>query len=361
MSCTVRRLAHRSPEADSYADPVTDSRLTSPRLRVVTLVTCTLAVLIIGVLTVWSTSSRPAPQEQPLTLATGLEGGVYYELGETLEELTRDSAVPLSARESAASEVNLKRVAEGEVDVAFTTSDVAHLAATGGGPFENALPIRALAKLYDQPTHLVVLADSEYAELADLTGSTVSVGAEGSGTRMQALRLLEVADLADDEAVETRSMDLLDSVAALEEGQVDAFFWSGGLPTEAVTQLADRTPIRLIDLSEWVEPLAQLGQAHYEDVPVPVDSYPGVPGVRTVGVSSLLVVAADFPQETAEALTVELFASRTQLVESHPVVRQLNERTAISTLPVELHPGALTYYHRAKPAHRLWQQGPPGE
>lgn len=340
---------------------MTDPRWTSQRLRVVTLIAVTTSVLVTAVLLVVTIAYRPAPQDHPLTLATGLQGGVYYELGETLEELTRDTAVPLSASESAASEINLMHVAQGEVDVAFTTSDVAHLAATGGGPFDTALPIRALAKLYDQPTHLVVLAGSEYEELTDLTGSTVSVGAEGSGTRMQAMRLLEVAELADEETLETQSMNLLDSVAALEDGEIDAFFWSGGLPTEAVTQLADRTPIRLIDLSEWVEPLTQLGHGHYEDVPVPVDSYPGVPGIRTVGVSSLLVVAADFPRDTAESLTTELFAARAQLVESHPAIRQLSERTAIATLPVELHPGALSYYHRAKPAHRPEQLESPGE
>lgn len=287
-----------------------------------------------------------------MRLATGLEGGVYFELGQTLEHLTRDSLLPLTAQESAASEINLTRLAEGQVEVAFTTSDVAGLAATGGPPFDEPLPIRALANLYEQPTHLVVRAGSSFESLADLTASTISVGAEGSGTRVQGLRLLEVAELLDDEGVDVRSMNLLDSVAALENAEIDAFFWSGGLPTQAITDLAERAPIRLIDLSEWVEPLAEQGLGHYEDVPVPVDAYPGVPGVRTIGVSSLLVVAADFPEDTAETLTTELFDLRTQLVESHPVIRQLSERTAISTLPVELHPGALKYYERAKPAHR---------
>lgn len=321
--------------------------------------TVTLTGLIAAALILWSQSYRPAPQEEPLTLATGLQGGVYHELGHTLEELTKDSAVPLTARGSAASEINLTQLAEGEVDVAFTTSDVADLAATGGAPFDQALPIRALAKLYDQPTHLVVLAESDYEALADLDESTVAVGAEGSGTRVQAIRLLEVSGLIDEESLDMRSMNLLDSVEALEDGEIDAFFWSGGLPTEAVTELAERTPIRLIDLSQWVEPLAQQGKGHYEDVPVPVDVYPGVPGVRTIGVSSLLVVAADFPYETAESLTTELFSSRNQLVEGHPAIRQLSERTAISTLPVELHPGALNYYHRAKPAHHPGLQGAP--
>lgn len=336
----------------SYAEAVRDSRSAPRGFKTAAVSAAALTALALVALAVWALSYRPAPQEDPLRLATGLEGGVYFELGHTLQDLTSNSAVPLSAQESAASEINLTQLAQGQVEVAFTTSDVAGLAATGGPPFDEPLPIRALANLYEQPTHLVVLADSRYETLADFTDSTISVGAEGSGTRVQAVRLLEVANLLKDQSVETQDRDLLDSVTALESGEVDAFFWSGGLPTEAVTDLAHRTPIRLIDLSEWVEPLAEQGMGHYEDVPVPVDAYPGVPGVRTIGVSSLLVVAADFPEDTAEALTTELFDLRNQLVQSHPAIRQLSERTAISTLPVELHPGALTYYHRAKPAHR---------
>lgn len=316
-----------------------------------------LAALTAAGLLLWALSSRPAPQAEPLRLATGLEGGVYFELGQTLEDLTSDSAVPLAAQESAASEVNLTQLAEGHVEVAFTTSDVAGLAATGGAPFDEPLPIRALAKLYEQPTHLVVRAGSPYESLTDLAASTISVGAEGSGTRVQGLRLLEVAGLLEEEAIDTRDMNLLDSVAALEEAEIDAFFWSGGLPTQAITDLAERAPIRLIDLSEWVDPLAEQDLGHYEDVPVPVDTYPGVPGVRTIGVSSLLVVAADFPEDTAETLTTELFDLRTLLVQGHPAIRQLGERTAISTLPVELHPGALAYYEKEKPAHRPASEG----
>ena len=128
------------------------------------------------------------------------------------------------------------------------------LAVSGTPPFDEPLPVRALGRLYDQPTHLVVRADSEIAELPDLAGRTISVGAAGSGTRTQANRLLRVAELRESGALEKRSMDLQDSAHALESDQIDAFFWSGGLPSAAVTELAQRTPIRLVDLAESDRP-----------------------------------------------------------------------------------------------------------
>lgn len=328
------------------------------RRKVVVALAAGLVAVVAAAVVLWMTAFRSAPAQEPLTLSTGLEGGVYFELGQALEQLTQDSEVPLIAQGSAASQVNLELIASGEVDAGFSTSDVAALAATGEPPFDRELPIRAVGRMYDQPIHLVVLADSNYEQLTDLAGSTLSSGAEGSGTRLLAQRLLEVAGLTEGSGPEPVTMDLIESVEALEDGEIEAFFWSGGLPTQAVTELAERTPIRLVDLSEWTGPLAEQGKGLYEDVPVPVDTYPGVPGIRTIGVSSLLVVRAELPDETVESLTADLFSSRAHLVQVHPVVRQLNERAAISTQPVQLHPGALDYYHQAKVGHRRAPQDP---
>lgn len=355
------RLVSCRASIEDYAESVTSSptvrkrrRITVTLVAVLTATATVAAVLAVGLL-------RSGPDQDPLSLGTGPEGGVYFELGHTLQDLTRDSAVPLTAHESAASEINLRRLAEGDIDVGFSTSDVAHRAVTGEPPFDQPLPVRALGKLYDQPTHLVVLADSEIEQLTDLQARSVSVGAAGSGTRMQANRLLDVAGLTDQSSPQRHSMDLRDSAEALEREQIDAFFWSGGLPSQAVTDLAEGTPIRLVDLAEWAGPLGELGHGSYEDVPVPVNTYPQVPGIRTVGVSSLLMVRTDMPHQTAEAVTTEVFTSRSGLVQGHPVIRQLDERSAISTQPVELHPGALTYYRDAKPAHRPRQSSQPGE
>lgn len=340
---------------------MTGSITAAKRPKTVAAAIAVLAAVMTAAAIIWTGAFRPAPSPEPLNLGTGPEGGVYFELGQALQDLTQDSEVPLNAHESAASEVNLNRLAAGEIDVAFSTSDVARLAVSGTSPFDEPLPVRALGRLYDQPTHLVVRAGSEIEELPDLAGRTISVGAAGSGTRTQANRLLRVAGLSEGGSLEKRSLDLLDSATALENKQVDAFFWSGGLPSRAVTELAERTPIRLVDLAEWTGPLGALGEGPYDDVPVPVDTYPGVPGIRSVGVSSLLMVRADMPHETAESLTTEVFASQSGLVAGHPVIRQLNERSAISTQPVELHSGALDYYRSAKPAHRPAEPNHPAE
>ncbi|MCY9785864.1 TAXI family TRAP transporter solute-binding subunit [Nocardiopsis sp. EMB25] len=309
------------------------------------------------------TSSLP-PHEDLLRLSvgTGGEGGVYFEYGSGLAGVVdaEPDGTEIVAVPTAASVENNRLVAAGAVDAAFTLADVAALAVAGEPPFDEPLPVAAIARLYDNHTHLVVRAESEHTEIGDLAGGTVSLGASGSGTEMMAERLLSLAGLAEiteeerdggaDGVVPVR-LPIGESARALEEGRVDAFFWSGGLPTRAVADLAARTPIRLIDLAEHVSPLVEEYGEHFTEMPVPAGTYPGVPAVRTIGVPSLLVVNDRMPDEVAGELTRLLFESRPDLVGVHPVALSLNPRSAIATLPVPLHPGAAAYYRSVKYAY----------
>ena len=60
-------------------------------------------------------------------------------------------------------------------------------------------------------------------------------------------------------------------------GQLDAFFWSGGLPTAAVAAMA--TPvarIKLVQLGDLVAKLHAMGpqMAYYRQAVMPADAYP---------------------------------------------------------------------------------------
>lgn len=308
------------------------------------------------------TWSLPLPQEPlRLSLGTGGEGGVYHAYGAGLAQVSDGlDQVEIVTHTTAASVENNRLVSDGAMDAAFTLADVAALAVSGEEPFSDPLPIRAVARLYDNHTHVVVRADAPYEELDDLEGATVSLGASGSGTEMIAERLLDLVGLEQvpDDAgpagageVTAVRLSIERSARALRDGGVDAFVWSGGLPTQAVADLAEQTPIRLLDLSEHVPALVDAYGGYFSELPVPSGTYAGVPAVRTIGVPSLLVVNERMPHEVAEDLTALLFESRSALAETHPVALQLHPRSAIATLPVPLHSGAAEYYRSVKYAY----------
>jgi uncharacterized protein len=285
-----------------------------------------------------------------LVIATGGREGVYYAYGQGIAKAARERLPEARPQviSTGASVENLRLVGEGRADVAFALADSAALAYEGRSPFGTREPVVALARLYENYTHLVVPADSGIRRLPDLKGRVVSLGAAGSGTELIATRLLTVAGVDPKKGVRIRRQQVGDAADALRSGRIDAFFFSGGLPTGAIAELARAMPIRLIDLSAYVEPLERRYRAFYEERSILASTYGLAGQVRTIGVPNYLVVNASMPEDRAYRLTRLLFTRRDELAAAHPEALHLNRRSAVSTYPLPLHPGAMRYYREAK-------------
>ena len=86
--------------------------------------------------------------------------------------------------------------------------------------------------------------------MADLKGKRVSTGSPGSATEVMAVpRCIEAAGLDKDKDLKRERLGVAESVNAIKDSKIDAFFWVGGLPTAAVTDLAHtpNTKLKLID------------------------------------------------------------------------------------------------------------------
>ena len=291
----------------------------------------------------------PAPPSR-LVIAAGGPGDIYRQLGEALAEAARrawGTDVQLAGSEGSVD--NLELVATGTADVGFATVDAAEIAVSGNSPFRRALPIQALARLYDDYLQLVTLAGSGIEVLADLAGRHVSIGSDQAGTDIAAERVLAAAGVQP-ERLET--LPARTAARALVAGEIDAFFVAGGLPTPAVAEVAGQPgpPPRLLSLQALVPDLQRQHGEYYQARSVPAGTYPEIDAtIETVGIPNVLVVRADLPAETARRLTELLFAAKPELVAAHAEARRLDHRSAPATFPIELHPGAARYYRAAKP------------
>lgn len=294
---------------------------------------------------------KPGYRRGSLTIATGGRGGVYFAYGQGIAAEVNDrlGGVEATVVSTAASVDNLAMVGDGRAQLGFTLADSAALAVEGQPPFTAKQEVRALARLYDNYTHLVVRAESPVRSVADLRGRVVSTGATGSGTEVIATRLLAVNGIDETAGITRRRLDIDESAESLRKGEIDAFFWSGGLPTAAVSELAAAAPIRLIELASWVDELRERYGEFYSERSIPASAYRQEVDVATIGVPNYLVVHASMDDGLAYRLTDLLFASQSSLVRAHEVAGQLNRRGAIATAPVPLHPGAMRYYRDGKP------------
>ncbi|AQY02111.1 MULTISPECIES: TAXI family TRAP transporter solute-binding subunit [Microbacterium] len=303
------------------------------------------AVLVIaGASSACSTRSDEWGDSQ-YAIAGGGSNGVYYAYGaEVARELSGSLGVRVEVAETAGSVDNLLRVSSGEALLGFAQGDAAADAVAGAGAFDEALPVRAVARLYDEYLHVVVRADSDIVDLGDLAGKTVSLGAENSGVNVIAARALDAAEV-DIASIADPQLDLSASISALEGSGIDGFFWVGGIPTPGIAELAKTTPVRLVPVQQtWVTAINTRYSDAYRPSDFPVGLYGLDESVPTMAVPNYLVTSSDTPDGIVRDVLTSLFDGRTDIAQRVPVASLLDRRQAIFTGPVDLHPGAIEYY-----------------
>jgi len=285
-----------------------------------------------------------------LSIATGGTGGVFYPYGGGIAKVITESLpnTEATAEVTAASIDNLKFLKQGTSDLAFTMSDAAQDAVLARDDFKDfgAIPLRTLAVLYSSYTHLVTLADSGITDVAQLNGRTVSMGAAGSGTSTLGYRILEAAGVGAND-IRSQSLGVAQSVDALKDGKIDAFFWNGGLPTASVLDLVNtpRTYARFIATDSMLPQLEKAyGPSLYYKAIIPKGMYQQDTDIPVVGVAVLLVVSETMPEDLAHDITRVLFEKQPELATIHPQAKVLSIKTATTGSPIPFHPGAIRYY-----------------
>lgn len=283
--------------------------------------------------------------EGTAVIAGGGTTGVYFDYGgHFAEELSTALGVSAEVTETDGSVDNLRRVASGEALLGFAQGDAAADAVAGRGAFDEPLPIQAAARLYDEYVHVVVRVDSEIDGITDLTGRTVSLGAVGSGVNVIATRILDAARV-DAGSVNNPQLDLRESIAALESGEIDGFFWVGGLPTPGIENLSGSLPLRLLPIEQdWVNAVNARYSDAYRSSDFPAGAYGIAQSVPTMAVPNYLIVASATPDAVVKDVLTVLFDARSRMAEDVPAAALLSRRQAIFTVPVDLHPGAVDFY-----------------
>ncbi|MFI6318693.1 TAXI family TRAP transporter solute-binding subunit [Nonomuraea sp. NPDC050556] len=287
-------------------------------------------------------------QGNRLTIATGGTTGVYYVYGGGLaKQLSANIAnTKATASVTSASIENIKLLVAGKAHIGFSQTDAAADAVNGTGSFTAKQPVKAIARIYDNYTHVVIAPGVTATKIADLKGKRVSLGPANSGTQVVARRMLEVAGLNPDTDVTKLQLSINESVEAVKDGTVDAFFWVGGLPTAGITDLATSKPdMKLLDTSDVLPGLSgKFGQTYVGlDIDV-AGVYKLAGSIKTVGVANVLLVPDKMDEQLAYDITRTLFEKKAELAKVHPEAKKLDVKIGQQSDPIPLHPGAARYY-----------------
>lgn len=287
-----------------------------------------------------------------LVIATGGTGGVYYPLGGGLANVISDNLEGYTATisETNASVDNMLLIQDGGADIAFTLGDTAADAVSGTGDdfADGAIDACALGRIYNNFTQLVASAESGVTSVEDLAGKRVSLGSPGSGTEVIAIRILEAAGLDPDADIERQQLGVDETTEALRDGTIDAGFWSGGLPTGALTEYATSGDMVLVPTGEYAEAMAAEYGEFYLEEPIPAETYDGQDqDVSSVVVPNVLVVNSATDEQLQYDLTRILFEQKDALVEVHPAANALDPAVAQEVPFMDVCPGSQRYYDEA--------------
>lgn len=325
-----------------------------------------LGLMLIGMLMLGTFAGSAGAEEKNVNLiiATGGLGGVYYYYGTAVAEiLSQKGGLKATAIQTAASIDNILLI-EKKTDPSAGTfycgtvlPDSAYLAFTGkhekfkDSPAKN---LRMLWAMYPNFLHFVTKADSGIKSIADLKGKRVSTGAPNSGTEVEALLVIEAAGLSPKDFAKHERLGAAESAEALAAGTIDAYFWSGGLPTASITELSTTlnrkgSKMELVPLS----PEDPVIQKLLKDFPgimeantIPKEVYGTEKDVPTLAFWNLFLCSSSLPEQTAYTMTKTLFENLKQL---HEGVKAAKDTTVENTVKftkgtIPTHEGALKYF-----------------
>jgi uncharacterized protein len=306
---------------------------------------------ILGAVAFAAVLATGAIAQKAISIGTGGTGGVYYPLGGGLANVLSKylpGGTQFTAEVTGGSVDNLKLIGSAQSEVGFVMADAALDALRGEDKFKgNKVPLKTLMVLYPNRMHVVTVEGTGINSLADLKGKRVSTGSPGSATEVMAFRVIEAAGL-DKEDMRRERLSVAESVNALKDRKIDAFFWVGGLPTAAVTDLGATpgTKIKMIDHADVVDKMnAKYGDLYSKGV-INSGVYPGQDKDNAIAVVWNILVTGDrISDEMAYNIVKTIFDHKPELVAVHrEALSFVVENQMQANSPIPFHPGAIKYF-----------------
>jgi hypothetical protein len=287
-------------------------------------------------------------------IGTGGTAGTYYPIGGLIANaVSEPPRLVLSAVASNGSLANVNSIVGGALESGFSQADVAYWAFTGTGVFEGrpkVAELRSIANLYPESVHVVVRRSAGVKSIAELKGKKVSIDEPGSGTLINAKAILAAHNIGDRDYT-AEFLKPNQAAEKMKDGSVDAFFFTGGFPAAAISELASTgSGIDILPVTGAAAEKLVKDMPFFAADEIPAGTYKDVGAVKTVAVGAHWVTSSRIPDDTVYAVVKGLWSDKTRaaLDAGHAKGKSIRRETALSgLLGVPLHAGAERFYKEA--------------
>ncbi len=285
-----------------------------------------------------------APAGDSLTFTTGGDTGTYYGYGSVLAQyVSSNSDISVTAVVGNGSQANVEDLNSGAVQLGFCQSDVMSYAYTGTNLFAETGAVDSfsvVAALYMEQVQIVTM-NADIKTVDDLKGKTVSIGVAGSGVYFNAIDVLGVYGMTEDDITPVYQ-NFSDSAESLKDGKIDAAFIVAGAPTTAITDLSTGGQVYLVSIDD--EHIDQLiaKSPYYSAYTVPASTYGMPEDCQTVAIGAVVLARDDVSEDSIYTFVSTIFENAGSI--QHGKAEELSLEFASSITDVPYHPGAAKYF-----------------
>jgi len=292
-------------------------------------------------------------QEKFITIGTGGQTGVYYQVGGAICRLvnrgTRDHEIKCT-HTTGGSVANINGIRTGDLDLGVAQSDWQYHAYNGTAPdkfpdgkFEG---LRAVFSVHPEPFTVVARADSGIDSIDDLKGKRVNIGNPGSGQRGTMEVLMDKMGWTMDDFALASELKSSEQSAALCDNKVDAIVFTVGHPNGSIKEATTSCESKLINVDNDAAKGLAADNDFYAMATIPGGMYAGTDDdVTTFGVGATFVSSANTPDDVVYEITKAVFENFDRFKKMHPAFANLNEEDMITNnLSAPIHDGAVRYY-----------------
>jgi hypothetical protein len=313
------------------------------------------AALIVFLVALLLPAAATAGEKFSFSIVTGGTGGVWYPLGGAMGGVIGKNVPNTDATSEATTAAidNLKLLAAGKAGMAFAYDYHAVWANEGKiQALGKKQPVRVALSFYEQPLHIVTKESTGIKSVMDLRKKRVSVGAPNSGTEEQADYVLKALGIDWNKDLAREKLGASESVAALKDGKIDAFFWSGAVPTSSIIDLASTPGLKMVLLpvgGEIADRIMKANPAVFHKTVFAKNSYGGLDkDVEAIAITAVVNAMESFPADRMYQIVSAIFANTKEISAVWKEATQLTPAKSIAQMTPEavkyLHPGAQKFF-----------------
>lgn len=303
----------------------------------------------------------PAPAEAGtkfLTIGTGGITGVYYPTGGAIARIVNkkkaEYGMRLTVESTGGSVFNINAIMAGDLDFGVVQSDRQFQAFNGTKPSEWAgkpqKNLRALFSVHPESITLLAAVDAGINSIQDLKGKRVNIGNPGSGQRQNSIDALTAVGIDYEKDIQAESLKAAEAPGMLQDGRLDAFFYTVGHPSGAFKEATSGTrEVKFIEIKLPDSFYKKFSYYAPSVIPV-VSNYPGAANksdVASFGVKATFVTSSKVKEKYVYGLVKEVFDNFDDFKKLHPAYAVLTKQNMLEGLSAPMHPGAVKYFKEA--------------